>query len=96
MSRLNVLGGRPVESRTRQANSGKTRHWSKSYGIPCEPVEIAHTIDHGARIRTRLDAIAARLPVPSQQPKTIDIMPAQKAAASALLAGRIQTGKREE
>jgi hypothetical protein len=32
------------------------------------PVEVDHTIDHSARICTRLDAIAARLPAPTEQP----------------------------
>jgi len=38
-----------------------------------KPVEIDHTIDHSARIRSRLDEIANRLPAYPKQPMTIHV-----------------------
>jgi hypothetical protein len=53
------------------------------------PVAVDHTIDHSARIRSRLDESARRLPAPTEKSITIDITP-QKATPSALLAARLQ------
>jgi hypothetical protein len=60
------------------------------------PVEVDHTIDHSARIRSRLDEIAKRLPPPSEQPILIDVTPGRQASPNALLAARIEAGKRDE
>jgi hypothetical protein len=57
------------------------------------PVEVDH-VDHSARIRSRLDEIAKRLPAPTER-RTIDVTP-QAAKPSTLLAARIQAGKRDE
>jgi phage terminase small subunit len=46
------------------------------------PIEVDQTIDHSARIRSRLDEIAKRLP--SEQPITIDVTPARQASPTAL------------
>jgi hypothetical protein len=60
-----------------------------------KPVEIDHSINHAARIRSRLDAIAARLPAPTEQP-IIDVTPRVGASPSAVLVGRIKdVGQRE-
>jgi hypothetical protein len=61
-----------------------------------KPVEVDHSVDHSARIRSRLDEIAKRLPAPSEQPMPIvDVMP-QKATPGALLAARLRdTGEHE-
>jgi hypothetical protein len=57
------------------------------------PVAVEH-VDHSARIRSRLDEIAKRLPAPTERP-IIDVTP-QAAKPSTLLAARIQAGKRGE
>jgi hypothetical protein len=59
------------------------------------PVEVDHTIDHSARIQSRVDEIAKRLPAPSEQP-IIDVTPTRQASPVALPAARIEAGRREE
>jgi phage terminase small subunit len=57
------------------------------------PVEIDHTVDHSARIRSRLDEIARRLPVRTEP--IIDVTP-QKGSPSAMLGARLNAvGKRD-
>jgi hypothetical protein len=48
------------------------------------PVEVDHTVDHSACIRSRLDEIAKRLPAPLRAIDAVDVTPARQASPGTL------------